>query len=299
MAIAVHDLHTRQERRSAVPTTPGQRARPPFDQRAASHMARLDYQRQYQGQGLSEHALCMVLQDKMEAWQKESVPTEWQVAYISGWHAAILEDHVSRETTRCVHDIIETFQTFGTFIKFLRERSQLSKTEVIAEFSDDSCLLGVNVYEKLECGRRCPHFDELLALYQSLVRSGVEITPPERVAYLELAMAANSAKRRKRERISEEAWQQLSCELASFDEDTPVRVQLPRSKARMKSAPEMRRASDAATELCKLAGEFSVQMTTVPQECSALLSRMVQATASLGVALCTLTGMDEMGGMAQ
>jgi hypothetical protein len=222
------------------------------------------------------------------------------VAYISGWHAAVLEDHVSRETTRRVHDIIETFQTFGTFIKFLRERSQLSKIEVIAEFTDDSCLLGVNVYEKLECGRRCPHFDELLALYQSLVRSGVGIAPEERAAYVELARAANSAKRRKRERISEDAWQTLACELASFDEDTPVRVQpMRRSKAQGKSAPEMKRASEAATELCNLAGEFSVQMATLPQECAALLSQMVQATASLGVALCSLSGMDEMGGMAR
>ena len=187
---------------------------------AAAHMARLDYERQYRGRNLSERELCLILQERMQQWQAEGVPLDWRIDYITGWHAAILEDQ-QRAAIHKADEIARTFQTFGAFLRFLRERSHLLQTEVADEFKICKCPLDAKTYGKIERCERSPRFRELASLYKALVRAGVEIHPEERAVYVVLARNHITSKTQYKETVSAKQWEALTVELAKFD-DSPV-----------------------------------------------------------------------------
>src|SRR2546430_17201778 len=83
--------------------------------------------------------------------------------------------------------------TFGAFLRYLREREQLQQQEASETFPEIFPIyhvptLTADMYRKLERGKRAPQFDELLPLYVSFTAgNGMLLSAEERRTYVRLA----------------------------------------------------------------------------------------------------------------
>src|SRR5213078_4599103 len=142
----------------------------------------------------------LLLHRKMQQWRREGMPSEWQVEDICGWQAAIAASASCESAKSHVCDIVETFESIGDLLRFLRERSHVSRQEVVSECEACGCPLNLSKYGKIERSeKRYPHFNELASLYKALIRAGVQIHPGERAAYLLLARKGMENKKNYRE----------------------------------------------------------------------------------------------------
>lgn len=286
MAIAVHELEQAQKARVMRPIT---------EILPAALQGRLDYEQEARGHRLSERKAAALLYRKMQQWQREGMPSEWQVDYIRGWQAAIVASSECEAVTSHVCDIAGTFESIGDLLRFLRERSHVSRQEVVNEFASCGCPLNLSNYGKIERSeKRYPHFSELASLYKALIHAGVQIHPGERAAYLLLARKCMENKKNYRECVDASKWEQLASELATFDGDeeavslTPTLPPLSLQEFRHVQQ-QMHQVSRALTSLGALTGRLST-----------LLPKMSDAATELGLALGNLeavTGQDK-GGLA-
>jgi hypothetical protein len=119
--------------------------------------------------------------------------------------------------------IIAFTREFGVFLHVLRERSHIPAADVIAALVPESSTLDRQVYIRIEAGRRVPQFADLSAIYQALLRSGVEIQPAERAAYLALAQKQVMGKGSRRESTGAAQWETLATQLAALHQEGEAR----------------------------------------------------------------------------
>jgi hypothetical protein len=237
---------------------------------SAGQQARDDYERV--GKDRSERERCLVLQHQMQQWQREGVPTGWQVAYLSGWHAAVLEEEGHADRTAPVREVCAMFQSFGALLLFVRKRSGVLRQEVVEQFAVCRRPLNCCILGNLERDERYPVFAELVALYRAFTQAGVVFRPEEQAAYVLLARAAMERNRRKRERVTGAEWKRLEAELAALDGHPAIRM-LP---VRREDASEPVRPPHAEPD-------------PLVKACSQLLPRMSEAVSELAAALAQLS----------
>src|SRR5438105_143659 len=120
--------------------------------------------------------------------------------------------------------------TFGAFLRYVREREQLQQQEVSETFPDifqtyHVPTLTADMYRKLERGKRAPQFEELLPLYVSFTAgNGMLVSPEERRTYLHLARHKIESLQRRRPKLRPESeWRLLEIQLAQIDQDIPLK----------------------------------------------------------------------------
>ena len=115
--------------------------------------------------------------------------------------------------------------TFGAFLRYLREREQLPQKELVSTFlyffqEHDIPVLTADMYRKLEKGRRAPQYEELLPLYAALVGNDFKLTPQERGTYVRLARLKIEGLQRRRPKLRPAGeWRLLEIQLAQLDQD--------------------------------------------------------------------------------
>lgn len=115
------------------------------------------------------------------------------------------------------------YSSFGSLLTVVRENSHLTQAEVAASFppyfaKHNVPTLDEAMYGHLERGRRYPAFAELLSLYEALTAGcGVVFSESEQALYIQLARKKIEQKKRRKERLSEEAWEKLARDIAEID----------------------------------------------------------------------------------
>ncbi len=138
------------------------------------------------------------------------------------------DPHTNARTTplRAAHQVVH-INTFGAFLRYLREREQLQQQEISVTFAEifqtyHVPLLTADMYRKLERGKRAPQFEELLPLYVSLAAgNGMLLSPEERRTFVRLARLKIEALQRRRPPLRPDSeWRLLEVQLAQFDQET-------------------------------------------------------------------------------
>lgn len=118
--------------------------------------------------------------------------------------------------------------TFGAFLRYLREREQLTQSELVSTFpyffeEYELAPLTPDMYRKIEKGRRAPQYEELLPLYAALVGNDFKISPQERGSYARLARLKLEGLKRKRPKLRPDSeWRMLEIQLAQIDQGATV-----------------------------------------------------------------------------
>lgn len=121
---------------------------------------------------------------------------------------------------------IVQLNTFGAFLRYLREREQVPQSELAESFpyffeEYRQPPLTPDMYRKMEKGKRAPQYEELLPLYAALVGNDFTISPQERSAFVRLARLKVEGLQRKRPKVRAEGeWRLLEIQLAQLDQDT-------------------------------------------------------------------------------
>ena len=125
---------------------------------------------------------------------------------------------------RAAHQVVH-INTFGAFLRYLREREQLQQQEVSGTFPEvfqtyHVPVLTADMYRKLERGKRAPQFEELFPLYVSFTAgNGMLLSPEERRTFVRLARLKIEALQRRRPPLRPESeWRLLEVQLAQFDQ---------------------------------------------------------------------------------
>ncbi len=116
--------------------------------------------------------------------------------------------------------------TFGAFLRYLREREQMAQSELASSFSyffEEYKLapLTPDMYRKMEKGKRAPQYEELLPLYAALVGNDFKLSPQERSTFVRLARLKLEGLQRKKPKVRAEGeWRLVEIQLAQLDQDT-------------------------------------------------------------------------------
>ena len=116
--------------------------------------------------------------------------------------------------------------TFGAFLRYLREREQITQSEFVSTFTyffeeHNLAPLTPDMYRKLEKGKRAPQYEELLPLYATLVGNDFKLSPQERSTFVRLARLKLEGLQRKRPKMRTDGeWRLLEIQLAQLDQDT-------------------------------------------------------------------------------
>jgi hypothetical protein len=188
---------------------------------------------------IHEH-YCRILAAREQAYVRGEVKEEW----LAGWRLAFVNTclqalqaapdaeckpttmvalvrptrGVSSPETLSAQAIAALMRDFGTFIQFLRQRSHVFQTDVRATLAQILAdLASKDTYSRVELGTRAPQFRQLAAIYKAMVRSGIEIRPEEREAYLLLARKRIESKGTYHEHIGASQWEALEAPLSAFD----------------------------------------------------------------------------------
>lgn len=129
---------------------------------------------------------------------------------------------------RSAHSIqpIVHINTFGAFLRYLREREQMTQSEFVNTFSyffeeHNLAPLTQDMYRKMEKGKRAPQYEELLPLYAALIGNDFKLSPQERSTFVRLARLKLEGLQRKRPKIRVEGeWRLLEIQLSQLDQDT-------------------------------------------------------------------------------
>jgi len=105
-------------------------------------------------------------------------------------------------------------EQFGTFLKMLRDRNNISQGRVAALLPS----IGQRKYSKFEGCERVPTFDELPKIYKALRDTGVEFTYDDRTLFLRLAKQMLEAKKTYKVQLSDSEWEDLRLQLAKIDQ---------------------------------------------------------------------------------
>jgi transcriptional regulator with XRE-family HTH domain len=115
--------------------------------------------------------------------------------------------------------------TFGAFLRYLREREQITQSELVSTFSYffeeeyGIAPLTPDMYRKMEKGKRAPQYKELLPLYAALVGNDFKVSPQERSTFVRLARLKIEGLQRKRPKLlAEGEWRLLEIQLAQLDQ---------------------------------------------------------------------------------
>lgn len=114
--------------------------------------------------------------------------------------------------------------TFGAFLRYLREREQLPRQELTATLPDyfeehnaATFLISPDMYRKIEKGDRAPQYEELLPLYATLVGCGCKLTLQECSTFVRLARLKIEGLQRRRPKLrSAGEWRLLEIRLAQL-----------------------------------------------------------------------------------
>jgi len=122
---------------------------------------------------------------------------------------------------------IPHINSFGAFLRYVREREQLQQREVSETFPEifeqyHVPHLTADMYRKMEQGKRAPQYEELLPLYVSLTTgNGILFSPEERRMYVGLSrLKIESLQSRRPKFRSNSEWRFLELQLAQIDHDT-------------------------------------------------------------------------------
>ena len=82
--------------------------------------------------------------------------------------------------------------TFGAFLRYLREREQITQSEFassLSYFFEEHAVASLtpDMYRKIEKGVRAAQYHELLPLYAALVGNDFKLSPQERSTFVRLA----------------------------------------------------------------------------------------------------------------
>ncbi len=129
---------------------------------------------------------------------------------------------------RSAHPIqpIVHINTFGAFLRYLREREQIPQSELVSTFSyffeeHHVAPLTPDMYRKMEKGKRAAQYEELLPLYAALTGNDFKLSPQERVTYVRLARLKLEGLQRKKPKVRPDGeWRLLEIQLAQLDQDT-------------------------------------------------------------------------------
>ncbi len=130
-------------------------------------------------------------------------------------------------STRPIQPIVH-INTFGAFLRYLREREQMTQSELVSTFSYffgeyKLAPLTPDMYRKMEKGKRAPQYEELVPLYAALVGNDFKVSPQERGSYVRLARLKLEGLRRKRPKLRPDSeWRLLEIQLAQIDQDAKV-----------------------------------------------------------------------------
>lgn len=119
--------------------------------------------------------------------------------------------------------------TFGPFIKYLREREQITPIGLVNTLPysfEEYCVapLSLDMYRKLEKGIRAPQHTELLPLYAAFVANGYKLSVQDRNAYVRLARLKIEGLQRKRPKQQPDSeWRRLEAQLAQIDQNIQVK----------------------------------------------------------------------------
>lgn len=114
--------------------------------------------------------------------------------------------------------------TFGAFLRYLREREQISQSELVSTLSYffeeyNVAALTPDMYRKAEKGKRAVQYEELLPLYAALIGNDFKISPQERSTYVRLARLKLEGLQRKKPKLrSDGEWRLLEIQLAQLDQ---------------------------------------------------------------------------------
>jgi transcriptional regulator with XRE-family HTH domain len=122
--------------------------------------------------------------------------------------------------------------TFGAFLRYLREREQITQSELVETFSyffeeeHRVPMLSPDMYRKLEKGKRAPRFEELLPLYAALVGNDFKLSPHERSTFVRLARLKLEGLQRKRPKLRAEGeWRLLEIQLAQLSKQSTQEIE--------------------------------------------------------------------------
>ncbi len=116
--------------------------------------------------------------------------------------------------------------TFGAYLKFLRERQGWSQAELAESlesiFTDEEntspFVITADMYKKMERGRRAPQFDELLPMYSALRDLGIHLNLQESKNYVRLArLKIESLRSKKPKPRPDSEWRLLEIQLTQFN----------------------------------------------------------------------------------
>src|SRR6202140_5587885 len=117
----------------------------------------------------------------------------WKVRSGTRERLDLTEDRMHNEESKAMQKVtplrsaqpIVHINTFGAFLRYLREREQLSQMELVSTFpyffqeEHDVPALTADMYRKLEKGKRAPQYEELLPLYAALVGNDFKVSLQE------------------------------------------------------------------------------------------------------------------------
>ncbi len=114
--------------------------------------------------------------------------------------------------------------SFGAFVKYLREREQLSSHDLTVAFPEyfeehraSQFLITPDMYRKIEKGTRAPQYEELLPLYAALLGCGCKLTLQECSAYVRLARTKIERLQRRRPKLRPTGeWRMLEIRLSQL-----------------------------------------------------------------------------------
>lgn len=159
----------------------------------------------------------------------------WKVRSGTRERLDLIEDRKHNEESKAMQKVtplrsaqpIVHINTFGAFLRYLREREQLSQKELVSTFpyffqeEHDVPALTADMYRKLEKGKRAPQYEELLPLYAALVGNDFKVSPQERGTYVRLARLKIEGLQRRRPKLRPASeWRLLEIQLAQLGQDT-------------------------------------------------------------------------------
>ena len=174
--------------------------------------------------------------------------------------------------------------TFGAFLRYLREREQIPQHEFVSTFSyffEEYHLapLTQDMYRKLENGKRAPQYEELLPLYAALVGNDFKLTPQERNTFVRLARLKLEGLQRKKPKLRTDGeWRLLEIQLSQIDQDTKLIQEIEKGI----EAPEKRTQRKSSLDISHIVGRED-WLTRMLSYLDAMPKKLVVVQGMMGI----------------
>jgi tetratricopeptide (TPR) repeat protein/transcriptional regulator with XRE-family HTH domain len=176
--------------------------------------------------------------------------------------------------------------TFGAFLRYLREREQMTQSELVSsfpyffeEYHVATLTLTPDMYRKLEKGKRAAQYEELLPLYAALVGNDFKLSPQERSSFVRLARLKLEGLQRKKPKLRPDGeWRLLEIQLAQIDQDTKAAQEIDSGE----QATEKRKRQKSSLDTSHIVGRES-WLTTMLSHLETKAKKLVIIQGMMGI----------------